>query len=500
MTESVVRLRWPDPEAFSSMGALRRAMAERTTALEEILERTGRERAPGPLDEVEEAEEAGAGGVESYSIDFTLDLPRSGGPGADAEPGDRSRSELPRKRPSKRPARRRKPAARRPTVRTIETAPAALRVESDAQTLAAIEAERSDLVREVTHDIGFAVPPPEIHLLGGGGRDGAASDPLRRLGLDPNAPAAERRAAGAGVRVSIIDSGLQADHPELRNARILTRESYDYWHLAAPREGVVDYIALPAGETPKPRHYHGTAVAGLVAGATTGVAPGVELVVHNVFYRASPREAEGLSWRDGDGVLRRPDTTLLRIEPAIMYSLGAQADILVLSLGTPGPNPCFENEVRYVARTFGRLMVVASGNSGPGSRLSPGDYADVLSVGALDPDDRPWPRTSAITVDQADGSYAKPDLYAPGVDLKAPVPTTVDPTGYRRVTGTSFAAPLVAGVAALVLGLCRERGRALPAAAIRDHLLETADDLALPPELGGTGKRLNTARALERLP
>lgn len=471
MSGSVVRLRWPDPEAFRSTEALRQAMAERSAAVEDLLERKGRKRAADEVGDVFEAD---------------LDLPRVRRPAADAAAAGFKRSDG--------------TSGRRRAVRRIETAPAALRVESDAEVLAAVESERSDLVREVTSDVGFAVPPPETRLLGDGGTGGGAGDHLRRLGLDPDTPAAERGAWGAGVRVSIIDSGLQADHPELRSARVLTRESYDYWHLAAPREGVVDYIALGAGETPKPRHYHGTAVAGLVAGATTGPAPGAELVIHNVFYRASPREAEGLAWRDEDGTLRRPDTTLLRIEPAIMYSLGAQADILVLSLGTPGPNPCFENEVRYVARTFGRLMVVASGNSGPGSRLSPGDYADVLSIGALDADERPWPRTSSATIAGERASYLKPDLYAPGVDVRAPVPTTLDPAGYRRVTGTSFAAPLVAGVAALVLGRCRERGQAVPAAALRDHLLETADDLELPPELGGSGKRLNAARALERLP
>jgi subtilisin family serine protease len=75
----------------------------------------------------------------------------------------------------------------------------------------------------------------------------------------------------------------------------------------------------------------------------------------------------------------------------------------------------------------------------------------------------------------------------------------VSASGYLRKSGTSFAAPIVGGVAALIIGWYRDRGKTLAAEEVREHLLETATDVTVPAELGGTGKRLDVGRALAAL-
>lgn len=182
-----------------------------------------------------------------------------------------------------------------------------------------------------------------------------------------------------------------------------------------------------------------------------------------------------------------------------MYATSTNADVIVISLGTRGYDPCFEEEIdtihRYSPKT---LIVVAAGNSGPGTHLSPGDYRGVLTVGAIDWQHRFWPSTSGARLDLP-GAYVKPDLYAPGADLDLPVPSAVSESGYLCKSGTSFAAPIVGGVGASIIGWYRDQGKAIEADRVRELLLETADEVPVPAELGGTGRRLNVGRALATL-
>lgn len=488
MASSLIRLRWPEPAAFESAEALEKALADRSRRLDRLLE----ERAPSPGPAT-----GGAAGYEPPGGGFLRDLAGSdgglpgslGGPGkvgglGEAAPGRR------------RAARASKPKRARGPTRSYATVAgeASKRLRGEAKTVAEVARENRDLVASVGSDVGFAVPPPEVILAASDGGDAGAVDPIRSLGLDPGG---DRSRTGAGVRVAVIDSGLDTGHPEFDGASILERDSYDYWRLHEVRKGVVTSIAVPAGGPYATRHYHGTAVAGLVSGVRSGVAPGASLIIHNVFY-LSAGEAKRLGWRDDQGRWQEPDTTILRVEPALMYSLAAQADILVLSFGTPGYNPCFEDEAEYLVRNFGRLVVAAAGNAGLGKNMSPGDYDGVLSVGATTADGAVWPGTSTARLERGGKHYVKPDLYAPGVNLRVPVPASVAASGYLCASGTSFAAPLVAGVAAAVLGRLRERGGERPeATAIREILLETADEIEAPAELGGRGRRLNARRAME---
>ena len=245
----------------------------------------------------------------------------------------------------------------------------------------------------------------------------------------------------------------------------------------------------------------------MLCGASSGVAPGVTLIVHNVFYQESAaKEAELLKWQEGE-VWHEPETDLGRVEWALNRSFHKKvdSDIILMSMGRLGYDNCFAEELVSDPKAT-TLVVAAIGNDGPGTHYSPGDYEYVLSVGATDANDQAWinPKTrkggtAGDLIPKGNTSYRVPVIYAPGANLILPVPKHIDPSGYISRSGTSFAAPLVAGVAALVIGWYKNRGKEITASEVRDHLLETGDDITLPQELGNSGKRVNAARAVKRL-
>lgn len=466
MAESdyIVRLKWPEADAFKSAETLQRALAARAGAVDELLanraERAQRRgvsgggrifgdlfrRVLGPTRAGPSAGGGGGGGGGWIG---------GGGGGGGARGGDVAES----------------------WHREGEAAWRGLASPEAAEELAETEFVRVD--REVP----ISLPPP-VSPAEPPATDRASQ--LARIGLDAALRADYR---GDGVRIAILDSGLDSTHPDFATARIDSEASWDWYWLDRPKKGVVEPIARRPGAAVETRHFHGTAVAGLLGGRSTGVAPGSDLIVHNVFYE---RPAGG----GGPG----GDATLQGIQLALMFSHAERCDIFVMSLGTPGYNPCFEEEVASIQRhKKDALIVAASGNSGPGVRLSPGDYRNVLTVGAVDWEWRFWPDTSGAVLADGGGSLVKPDIYAPGHDLELPVPTAVDASGYLRKSGTSFATPIVAGVAALVLGWYRQRGKTITTAELREHLLATSAEIVVPDELGGTGRLLDPGKALAGL-
>jgi subtilisin family serine protease len=373
-------------------------------------------------------------------------------------------------------------------------------VDGGAGALNELREARDDL--EVVENIGLEVPQPSsVELMAGGIGDTGSRYHLKLLGVDSSL---RSQVDGSDVRVAIIDSGLYKDHSEFERTSILKDCAWDYWHIR-PTSGKVTYIDLPPGKKYEPRNYHGTAVAGMLCGASLGVAPGVALMIHNVFYQQTAAdEAKALRWKE-KGRWHEPETDLIRVEWAIDKAVAQKADIILLSLGRTGYNDCFNQELINQSNVQ-RLIVAAIGNDGPRTHCSPGDYEYVLSVGATDPNDEVWlnPETGKGTagdlIPKGNTSYRVPVIYAPGANLILPVPEHIDQSSYITRSGTSFAAPLVAGVAALIIGWYKERGKEIRANEVKQLLLETADDIPLPNELGGgTGKRVNAAKAVETL-
>ena len=301
---------------------------------------------------------------------------------------------------------------------------------------------------------------------------------------------------GRGVGVAVIDSGI-ADHPDLAG-RIVAAVDFT---TGTPGEPAVAH-SDPGG--------HGTHVAGLIAGdgtasggAYTGVAPGANLVDVRVIGATGSTTVStvlrGMQW-----VIANRATYNIRVAN---LSLGAAA--ITSYTGDP-----LATGVEML--TFsGIAVVVAAGNGGPsaGTVTTPGDDPFVITVGAIDdngtadPADDLLPSWSAQGATVFDG-LSKPDLAAPGrkmVSLRSAGSTLdtlyperqvagTDPLvpAYFRLSGTSMAAPVVAGTIALML----EKNPSLLPAQIKHRLRATASAASYGSALATGAGVVNVAAAV----
>jgi subtilisin family serine protease len=232
---------------------------------------------------------------------------------------------------------------------------------------------------------------------------------------------AHELAKGEKVLVAVIDSGIDATHPELAGA---VAESYD------------------ALGTDEKAHAHGTAIAGAI-------------VAHAQLMGAAP-QARILAARAFDAKDRTAEATTYSIDKAIDWAVSRGARIINMSFTGPR-DPSMEQRVAKAAKQ-GIILIAAAGNDGPKAAAAyPAAYPGVIAVTATDADDRLFKGANR-------GNYIA--VAAPGVDLLLPAPAA----GYQMVTGTSFAAAEVSGIAALML----ERQPDLRPDGVRKALTATA--------------------------
>ncbi len=255
---------------------------------------------------------------------------------------------------------------------------------------------------------------------------------------------------GSGVTVAVIDSGVDADHPQLhRPGKILPGRDF---YLKGKLPGNYDCIS------------HGTGVAGIIAAdglpgvGFAGIAPGARILP----VRVSERET------DNTGNTEEINPNILA--KGIKYAVDARARVINLSLaGFRDERPVRQAIAYAVAHDV--VVVAAVGNgqgSGNGNLPSyPASYPGVIGVGAIDN------AGARVTASQV-GSYV--DLVAPGGSVLTPTRVA----GHAYQDGTSFAAPFVAGTAALV----RAAWPKLTAAQVAQRLMATAD-----PARGGSGSQ-----------
>lgn len=232
---------------------------------------------------------------------------------------------------------------------------------------------------------------------------------------------------GSGVRIGILDTGIDASHPDFTGKSISFAE-YD------SNGFLISTTARDAGS-------HGTHVSGLAAGKTYGIAPEADLAVAAVLTTKTTRGMVGY--------LAQILAGFNWIAHANHSRTGiSQCPVVNASLGGRGYNPYLHPSVATVRRVPGSLFVAAIGNSGRlgvNNHGSPGNYDNVVGVGATNASDLS-PRFSDWGV-EATHSALKPDMSAPGVGVWSAIPGG----GHAPKNGTSMASPLVAGAAALLV-------------------------------------------------
>lgn len=280
---------------------------------------------------------------------------------------------------------------------------------------------------------------------------------------------------GAGRVVALLDSGVDLNHPQLgprwRGGANSWFDPFD--NTAEPS----DFRDLgEAGQSLA----HGTAVAGvLVAGANLGVAPEARWIAARIFHPTrTPQQSHilaALQWAlDPDGNPATDDAP----------------DVLNGSWGLTSQNVC--NSVYRPAiealKAAGIAVVFAAGNSGPAAATSesPANYPESFAVGASDSQD--LVASFSARGPSACGQGLYPDVVAPGVGV-----TTTDLGGtFTSVAGTSFAAPHVAGILALLM----EAFPTAPVAHLEQALRVSAVDLGVPgPDQSAGYGLLNAAAA-----
>jgi subtilisin family serine protease len=233
-------------------------------------------------------------------------------------------------------------------------------------------------------------------------------------------------ACGAGLRIGVIDGGVDVRHEAFKGTGIEHRS----------------FIAKDA----KPSDTsHGTAVAAVLGGRGHwgGLLPAAELRTANVFHR----DAAGRTLGSTKAILYAVDWLVAEKVAVINLSFGGASNVLV-------------QEALDRVNKMGIVLVASGGNDGPFSKKKsyPAAYDSVIAVTALDRFERSARFSSK-------GDYL--EFAAPGVDI-----WTAVPPGGRPMSGTSFASPIIAGFAAAATRYKKLSGTE----AVRKYLREHAKD------------------------
>ncbi len=247
--------------------------------------------------------------------------------------------------------------------------------------------------------------------------------------------------AGQGIKVAVIDTGIDYDHPD----------------LAANYKGGYNFVA--GTNDPKDDNGHGTHCAGIVAAVDNtvgviGVAPKADL------YAVKVLDAQGSG-------------SLADVVAGIDWAVANGMDVMSLSLGASSGTSSMEAAINN-AYAAGVVVVAASGNDGKRAISYPAKYTGAIAVGATD-QNRNLASFSNYGPEQ--------EVVAPGVNIYSTMPTyTVTlnswwygglSKNYAQMSGTSMACPMVAGLAALILSA----DPTLTAAEVRDLIRTNTIDL-----------------------
>ena len=263
--------------------------------------------------------------------------------------------------------------------------------------------------------------------------------------------------AGAGIKIGIIDDGVDQRHPFFDPTGYVMPEGFPKGQAAyATAKVIVARSFPPPGATwphaSKPfdpeQSDHGTHVAGIAAGNANTLAEGAR--IGGIAPRAYIGNYKALTVPTDANVGLNGNAP--EIVAAIEAAVADGMDVINLSLGEPEIEPSRDLVARALdaAAAAGVVPVVAAGNDfdefGRGSLSSPGSAANAITVGATTSGASPAIASFSSAGPTPVSLRLKPDVVAPGASI-----LSATPDGWRHSSGTSMAAPHVAGAAALLL-------------------------------------------------
>ena len=263
---------------------------------------------------------------------------------------------------------------------------------------------------------------------------------------------------GSGIKVAIVDTGIDPNHPDFAN-RIAQMKDF-------------------TGQGAADNHGHGTHVAGIIGG--TGASSGGK-------YRGVAPECQYYTAKvlRGDGSGSTSD-----VMAGVEWAVQQGAQVINLSLGSDGA--CDGTDALSVlcdaAVGKGVVMCIAAGNAGPGASTvgSPGCAKSVITIGATTKSDQV---ASFCSRGPTSDGRVKPDVCFPGANIVAcralgTLMGTPVNQFYTSASGTSMATPHAAGTCALLL----QAKPGLPPQQMKDLLMNTAKNLGLAPNTQGKGR------------
>lgn len=332
---------------------------------------------------------------------------------------------------------------------------------------------------------------------GQAGRDQWA---LEKIGLTPQVHSqmlSKFKATADPVIVAVIDSGIDFRHPELWGQLWRNRREIPFNGRDDDRNGYIDDVygfnTQSGSSNIVDDNGHGTHVAGIIAArwdnrGIAGIAPQCQIMTIKAFDEQGKSDAA-------------------RVALGIRYAVLNKAKIIHISAESSGTTDLDQAMIDW-ARSKGVLVVAASGSRGRDTtNVAPASLKGVLTVGACDRNDKR---------SKFSGWGQHVDLVAPGIDILSLRAQGTDfmhtmagkalgiqenervvNQRWYRAEGTSFAAPLVTGIAAALWAAHPD----LTAEQIEKKLIMSCDDIETPgwDILTGAG-RLNAAKALKTDP
>ncbi|QQZ58690.1 S8 family peptidase [Paenibacillus sonchi] len=274
----------------------------------------------------------------------------------------------------------------------------------------------------------------------------------------------EKGQYGRGVKIAVLDTGCDKDHPDLKDRIVGGRNFTD--DDGGNKESFKDYNG------------HGTHVAGTIAATkndngVVGVAPEASLIILKVLNR------------EGSG---RPEW----IAEAIDYAIEQQAQIINMSLSAGAGHEAMHEAIKR-AVDKGIIVVCAAGNSEKNEKRYPAAYNECTSVGAVDFSGK---QAHFLTENN------EVDITAPGVNILSCYPLDLVPNRnepYKVISGTSMSSPHVAGALALVLNYYQSEtqfNRTLTEDELYAQIVRCTLPLGSPKTSEGNGLLFLTAREL----